>query len=112
LLIRHALGEWSDKWSREEQASGVMMIPIPKRGIYRSVDGVERAQQVEGIDEVRITAKPDQVLVPLPEGASYLGFIFAHGARSSDAERTLRDAHRCLQFVIDPELPMVQSTRG
>ena len=37
--------------------------------------------------DVQITAKPDQQLVPLPEGASYLGFIFA---RADDPEASSR----------------------
>ena len=65
--------------TRESARLGVMMIPIPKRGIYRGVDGVDAARAVDGVDEIHITAKPDQLLVPLPEGASYLGFIFARG---------------------------------
>ncbi len=69
-----------DGYRRESQASGVMMIPIPQRGILRGVEGVEAARAVADVDDVRITAKPDTVLVPLPEGRSYLGFIFAHGA--------------------------------
>ena len=59
-----------------------MMIPIPARGVYRGVSGVDAARLVDGVDDVTITAKPDQLLVPLPEGASYLGFIFAHGGTS------------------------------
>ena len=47
-------------------ASAVMMIPIPRRGVLRSVTGLDQARAVRGIDDVRITAKPDQVLVPLP----------------------------------------------
>jgi biotin carboxylase len=43
LLLRHALGERPDAWSREARASGVMMIPIPGRGVYRGVSGVEDA---------------------------------------------------------------------
>jgi hypothetical protein len=50
--------------------------------------------------------------VPLPEGASYLGFIFAHGETPADVERALRQAHACLRFVIDPEVPMLQSPHG
>ncbi len=61
---------------------------------------------------MQISAKPDQMLVPLPEGASYLGFIFAHGAAPDAVERSLRDAHARLRFAIDPELPMVQSRNG
>ena len=77
LLLRHALGESPEEWGRESFASGVMMIPIPQRGIFRRADGVDEARAVAGIDDIRITAKPDQLLIPLPEGASYLGFIFA-----------------------------------
>jgi hypothetical protein len=112
LLLRHALGESPEEWQREASASGVMMIPIPQRGIYRGVDGVDEAGAVSGIDKVRMTAKPDQRLVPLPEGASYLGFIFAHGATAADVEQSLRAAHACLRFVIDPEVPMLQSPNG
>ena len=103
LLLRHASGDAVHTWRRERDASGVMMIPIPRRGIYRSVDGVEAARGVAHVDEVRVTAKPDQLLVPLPEGASYLGFIFARAASAADVERALRAAHACLRFAIDPE---------
>jgi biotin carboxylase len=112
LLLRHALGESPEGWRREAEASGVMMVPIPHRGVFRGADGLDEAKAVPGVDEVRITAKPDQVLVPLPEGASYLGFIFAHGASVEDAERALRDAHGRLRFAIDPEVPVVQSKNG
>lgn len=112
FLLRHALGESPDAWQRETQASGVMMIPIPQRGIYRGVGGVDAARAVAGIDDVRITAKADQVLVPLPEGASYLGFIFAHAAQPAAVEDALRTAHRALAFTIEPELRVVQSAHG
>jgi len=112
LLMRHALGEAPDGWSRESSASGVMMIPIPRRGIFRRVTGIDEARRVEGVEDVRITAKPDQLLVPLPEGASYLGFIFARGARGADVEDALRASHRLLHFTIDPELAVLQSLHG
>ncbi len=104
FLLRHALGESPAPWQRESRASGVMMIPIPKRGVLRGVDGVDVARNVPGVDDVRITAKIDQLLLPLPEGASYLGFIFAHGTHASQVDRTLRAAHGALRFAIDPEL--------
>jgi hypothetical protein len=107
LLLRHALGEDPAQYQREDSASGVMMIPIPKRGTLRHVDGVAEARAVAGIDEIHITAKPDQLLVPLPEGASYLGFIFARAARPALVEQALRAAHACLVFTIDPELPVL-----
>ena len=107
LLLEHALGDDPAAYRRESSASGVMMVPIPRRGILRRVDGIDTARQVAGVDEVHITAKPDQLLVPLPEGASYLGFIFARAERAAGVEQALRDAHAQLVFTIDPEFPVL-----
>lgn len=112
LLLRHALGQSTSAWAREEQASGVMMIPIPRRGIYRGVSGLDAARAVAHIEDVRLTAKTDQLLVPLPEGASYLGFIFARAATAAEAERALRTAHGRLEFAITPEVRVLQSLHG
>jgi len=112
LLLRHALGEDVSSWQREAQASGVMMIPIPRRGVYKGVTGVDAAREVSGVDDVVITAKLDQLLLPLPEGASYLGFIFAHGETPAQADQALRAAHSRLAFTVIPHLPVLQSTHG
>ncbi len=107
LLLRQALGEAVAPYRREAVAAGVMMIPIPRRGVLRRVDGIDEASQVAGIDAIHITAKPDQLLVPLPEGASYLGFIFARAARAALVEQALRAAHARLAFIIEAEFPVL-----
>jgi hypothetical protein len=106
VLLRHAVGEDVSGWSREPAASGVMMIPIPRRGIYRGVSGTGEAAAVPGVEDVRITAKPDTLLLPLPEGRSYLGFIFARGNDAADVERALRQAHARLEFDIERDVPL------
>jgi hypothetical protein len=106
ILLSHALGGEPD-WPADSSASGVMMIPIPKRGYLRGASGVDAARATNWIEDVRITAKPDQLLVPLPEGASYLGFIFARAADAALVDGALREAHARLAFTIDPELPML-----
>jgi len=111
LLLRHALGESPDGWRREREASGVMMVPIPRRGVLRGVDGVDDARQVPRVDDVRVTAKMDQLLMPLPEGASYLGFIFARAGTPPEVELALRDAHARLRFRIDPEFQVLAGTQ-
>jgi biotin carboxylase len=102
FLLRSALGEAVDGWTRELRASAVMMIPIPRSGVYRRVEGVEAAGRVSHVEEIRITAKPDQQLLTLPEGSSYLGFIFARADTPAAAENAVRDAHAQLRFIIDP----------
>ena len=107
LIIRLSLGEDISAIERESEASGVMMIPVPEAGILSSVEGVEEARAVPGVVDVVITAKSQQKLIPLPEGASYPGFIFARGDSPEFAERALRRAHEKLRFHIAPALPVL-----
>jgi hypothetical protein len=107
LLLRHAVGEDVGGYERERCASGVMMIPIPRRGVYRGVEGIDEATRVDAIEEVVIAAKEGAVLVPLPEGKSYLGFIFARAEDPRAVERALRTAHAQLRFSIEAELPVL-----
>jgi hypothetical protein len=59
------------------------------------------------VEDVSITAKPDAVLLPLPEGRSYLGFIFARGSQPAKVEEALREAHRLLRFDVEAQVPML-----
>ncbi len=106
VLLRHAAGEDVSRFQRELQASGVMMIPIPQRGLFKRVAGTEEAAAVDGVEEVRITAKPDQLLEQLPEAGSYLGFIFARGDSSTAVVRSLKRAHARLRFDIASPIPV------
>ena len=109
VLLRHALGEDISAVSRENLAAAVMMMPIPRRGVFRQVSGEDRARQVRYVEDVRMTAKPDQLLEPLPEAGSYLGFIFARAPRARDAELAVREAHRHLTFSIDAAIDVVKT---
>ncbi|HEX9923409.1 MAG TPA: phosphoribosylglycinamide synthetase, partial [Anaerolineae bacterium] len=96
-----------ESMNREDKARGVMMIPIPEAGLLKSIKGLEAAEAVPGIESVEITAQLNQPLVPLPEGESYLGFIFAEGQHPTEVEAALREAHRQLEFKLAPLLPVL-----
>lgn len=83
-------------------AAGVLMIPIPGSGMLRAFNGVDAAQAVRYVEEVRIVAPVGHELVAPPEGASYLGFIYSRADTSEQAEAALRQAHALLSFKIDP----------
>ena len=100
LVIRHAIGQPIDTLNREQQAAGVMMIPVPKAGILGDVRGKKEARDVNGIEEINITIPIGGKVVPLPEGDKYLGFIFARAQTPEMVEESLRKAHRHLEFVI------------
>ena len=105
LILRHALRMPLPPLTRQEQAAGVMMLPIPYGGRLREVRGQAEAKAVPGIEELTITAEPGDELVPLPEGTRYLGFLLARGATPEVVERSLRDAHRRLTVVINASPP-------
>ncbi|CAN5524255.1 ATP-grasp domain-containing protein [soil metagenome] len=107
LILRQACGLPLHTTQREQSASGVMMIPIPEAGVLQRIDGIAEAQATPLIEGVEITAKVNYPLTPLPEGESYLGFIFARGATPDVVEAALRDAHRKLHFEIVPEIQLL-----
>jgi biotin carboxylase len=102
LILRSALNQ-PVALSASREGAGVMMIPIPRRGIYQGVHDLDSASDVPGITGIRITAQPGQIVAPPPEGASYLGFIFSLCATPAEAEWALRRAHARLLFDIQPE---------
>lgn len=101
LVLIHALGLHVSTQT-SAGAAGVLMIPIPAAGILRRVEGIRAAEQVAHIEEVVISVRAGNELVPLPEGTSYLGFIFARAPTPAAAEAALRTAHACLNIIVAP----------
>jgi hypothetical protein len=102
LILRHALDLPIESLEREDRPAGVMMIPIPRAGRLQQARGIQRAHRVSGVEDVTITIPLGQMVVPLPEGNKYLGFIFARKESPEAVEATLREAHSRLHFVIEP----------
>jgi biotin carboxylase len=101
LVIAHAAGRDIDlPVSQPGTAGGVYMLPVPRPGVLRAVHGVEAAAAVAGVRDVVITARPGDVLVPLPEGRSYLGFLFAGGSDSAEVTAALRRAVACIELDV------------
>jgi biotin carboxylase len=106
IILRHAVGGDIPSTRRSGQAVGVMMIPIPGEGVLREVGGIAEACQVPGITGIEITAPLNQPIQPLPEGASYLGFIFATCTEPAEVESALKQAHARLDIRIAPMLKL------
>ena len=110
LLLRHAIDPATPlPAGRERRAAGVLMLPIRRGGILQEVRGIESARQVPGIEDVVVTAHLDEEIVPLPEGASYLGFAFARGDAPEEVEAALREAGSRIEAVVAPKLPVRRS---
>ena len=109
VLLAHAAGQKVEAEQRDDhaKAAGVMMMPIPRSGVLRKVTGLEEALAVPGVDDVNIAIQPGSAVRALPEGGSYLGFIFAHGPTPAAVERSLREAFARLRFELSPLLSVL-----
>ena len=111
LVLFHAMGN-AMPTNATQGAAGVLMIPIPRAGVLKRVEGLLDAQRVSFIEEINIQIREGHELIPLPEGSSYLGFIFAKAPDAHQAEQALRAAHRELHFVISPLWKLTQGNQA
>ena len=109
IVILHAVGQLPALLQPAAHAAAVMMIPVPRAGVFASVKGTEAALATPGITDLIVTAKPGYALVPLPEGAGYTGFLFAEADTPAAAETALRRAHAHLDFEILATLPVLNA---
>ena len=100
LILLHYLNVDVSEIQREEQAAGVMMIPVPEKGVLESVSGRETAQLIPEVEELIISIPPGEEVEPLPAGGRYLGFLFARGESPTVVERAIRQAYDALDITI------------
>ncbi|HEU4915301.1 MAG TPA: ATP-grasp domain-containing protein [Acidimicrobiia bacterium] len=101
LILRNAIGLEKPELRREQTASGVLMVPIPRPGRFISVEGLDRVRSLEHISAIDITTTPGSRVDPPPEGDRYLGFVFARGPERAGVEGALRQAMGILKVVIE-----------
>lgn len=112
LLLRHAVEMAVGDWNREAAASGVMMIPVPASGVLEGVEGESAARSVSHVTDLEIAARLHDYIAAWPEGASYLGFLFAQAESADEVERALRAAHGKLRFTIRERLAVEHPATG
>jgi len=102
LIIASALGAPAPAASGgPERPCGIFMLPVPRAGVLRAVEGRAAAEAVPGVTGVTITIPPGRQVRPLPDGDQYLGFIFAEAGTPGDVEKALTSASQQLRAVID-----------
>jgi biotin carboxylase len=99
LVLAHALGR-PVPGHRDGRPSGVLMLPVPRPGVLRAVEGQAEAVATPGITGLSITIPLGQRVRPLPDGDRYLGFIFAEDDTQDRVERALAVARDRLRVLI------------
>jgi len=100
IVLRHAISAPLETLNGEATAAGVMMMPIVGRGRIKAILGLDEAAAVPLIEDIEMEARVGDMLVPLPEGADYPGFIFARGTDPAEVESALREAWSKIEFVL------------
>ena len=99
MVLAHALGR-PIPGRRAGRPSGVLMLPVPRPGVLRAVEGRSEAAAVPGVTGLSITIPVGQQVRPLPDGDRYLGFIFAEGDTQDRVEQALGAARDRLRVEI------------
>lgn len=100
LILRHAVGHSVAALEVQEEAAGVMMMPVLQKGVLRHIWGLDAARLIPYIEDIVLTIPLEQKVEPLPEGDRYLGFIFSRGPSPARVEAALRQAYDQLDVVI------------
>ena len=101
IVLANALGRPVPAATGPVQPCGVFMLPVPRPGVLRAVEGRAAALAVPGITGLTITVPLGQRVRPLPDGDRYLGFIFAVGDTGPEVEHALTAASERLRVIID-----------
>lgn len=101
IVIQGLCGE-KPNLPKSRLCAGVLMIPVKKSGILKRVEGLTAAMQINFVVDIEIHIQVGYALIPLPEGSSYLGFIFAQAPTFEETFDALKKAHQMLNFVTHP----------
>ena len=82
--------------------SGVLMLYAPTKGTLVGIHGLDEAARIAGITGMDVTAHPGRSVAPPPEGADYIGFVFAHDLSRDRVESALIEAANAIQVAVDP----------
>ena len=100
IVLANALGRPIPGGGGPAAPCGIYMLPVPRPGILRAVEGKADALAVPGVTGLTITIPPGQRVRPLPDGDRYLGFVFAEADTPADVEEALTAAVARLRVVI------------
>ena len=100
LILRNALGWDKPELRREQVASGVLMIPVPKPGTFVGISNIDTIREIPYVTGIDITAVTGVRIEPPPVGDSYLGFVFARAETPELVTKALKRAQNLVKVTI------------
>ena len=100
VILRNALGWDKPELRREQVASGVLMIPVPKPGTFVGVSNLDAIRGISYVTGIEITAVTGTRIDPPPIGENYLGFVFARAETPDLVTTALKRAQDMVKVKI------------
>jgi biotin carboxylase len=101
IIVRNAVGlPVPPPRVLDDAASGVMMLPVPGRGVLKKVSGVEQARDIDGVRSVTIHVGPGARIFPYPEQSCYIGTVLATGTSADEVIARLKSAANTVSFEL------------
>jgi biotin carboxylase len=85
----------------EHETGACVRFLVAPKGTLRAIEGVVRAEQLPGIEWVRIYRREGDTIGPLRSGADRAGAILAIGSTRGDALERADGAATLVDFVVD-----------
>jgi len=82
-------------------SSGVLMIPIPKEGIFKGLKNIDKAEAIEEIVNIELSLPIGTYVKKPPFTERYLGFVFANGMTNSVTKEALMQCDKILDPIIE-----------
>ena len=79
------------------------MFLVPPAGRLVSVEGVDEAEAVPGVEWVRVYRRPGHVFGPFRRGSDRAGAVLATGADRGEALERARRAADAVRFRVDAD---------
>jgi biotin carboxylase len=108
LAVGFALGERaSNSLMRASSAAGgaAVVFLVPPIGRLEEVEGIREAEEVQGVEWVRVYRRPGHVFGPLRRGTDRAGAVLATGAGRDEALERARGAADAVRFRVDADAP-------
>ncbi len=100
IIMAEALGLEVPNLVFENQASGVYMIPVPRKGRLRAIHGIDEARSVRWVTGIDMTYTANTDVAPIPYDSKYLGFIFSKAPTARIVVNALDEAVQKLEMDI------------
>jgi biotin carboxylase len=102
MAVASALGEEPPLFEPNAAGGGVTRFLVPPVGELRTVEGVEEAEALPGVERVRIYRRPGHRFGELRVGADRAGAVLVVGASREEALERAAAATAAIRFVVDP----------